>query len=391
MCWQRGLGRSNPGIKVQIGAFPFVVSLSNNLRRQHFCDDSIFGGRTAMTDSAGDTNARAKHAREKKPHRVRNGIILGVVALLVIVAGTAAFYTLNLARTFDNKRVVAEEVFPEDSLRPPAPKPESPSYGSQNILLLGADVRGKISSDIDEVGGGRADTIMVMHIPADRENVQVMSIMRDNWVPIPGRGHAKINAALAFGRIPLMVATVEDFIGARIDHVAVIDFDGFKGLTDALGGVTVNSTKAFKADGYTFQEGPQKLDGDAALAFVRERKSFADGDYQRARNQQIFMKAVVDRFLSKDVLTSPGKISDSVSTFAPYLTVDEGLNSGYLGGLAWEMRDIRSSDIRFFTSPTLGTGWAEKQSIVKPDWDRIDEIREHFQNDTLHEYEPGAY
>jgi len=322
---------------------------------------------------------------------VRSGIILGVVAVLVILAGTAAFYTLNLARTFDNKRIVAEEVFPEDSLRPPAPEPESPAYGSQNILLLGADVRGKINSDIDDVGGGRADTIMVMHIPADRENVQVMSIMRDNWVPIPGRGHAKINAALAFGKTPLMVATVEEFIGARIDHVAVIDFDGFKGLTDALGGVTVDSPKAFTGKGHTFEKGPQKLNGEQALAFVRTRYAFADGDYQRARNQQIFMKSVIDRFLSKDVLTSPGKISDSVSTFAPYLTVDEGLNSGYLSGLAWEMRDIRSSDIRFFTSPTLGTGWAEKQSIVKPDWDRIEEIREHFQNDTLHEYEPGDY
>src|SRR5690625_7924483 len=103
------------------------------------------------------------------------------------------------------------------------------------------------------------------------------------------------------------------------------------------------------------------------------------------------MKAVVDRFLSKDVLTSPGKISDSVSTFAPYLTVDEGLNSGYLGGLAWEMRDIRSSDIRFFTSPTLGTGWAEKQSIVKPDWDRMGAIQEQFQKDTQHEAQPAAH
>src|SRR5690625_7519254 len=110
MCWQRGLGRSNPGIKVQIGAFPFVVSLSNNLRRQHFCDDSILGGRTAMTDSAGDTNARAKNAREKKPHRGRNGIIRGGVTLLVIGAGTAAFYTVNLARTVDSTRVVAEDM-----------------------------------------------------------------------------------------------------------------------------------------------------------------------------------------------------------------------------------------------------------------------------------------
>ena len=72
-----------------------------------------------------------------------------------------------------------------------------------------------------------------------------MSIMRDNWVPIDGHGYNKINAALAFGGVPLMVSTVENFIDTRIDHVAVIDFEGFKGLTDALGGVTVSSPVAF--------------------------------------------------------------------------------------------------------------------------------------------------
>lgn len=345
-----------------------------------------------MTESENTNSKSLRHARERKQRKaIRDGIILGIVAVFVLIAGTAAMYTFNLARNFDNKRVVADDVFPDEADRPQAPKPGEPGYGSQNILLLGADVRGRISDDIDKVGGTRADTIMVMHIPADRENVQVMSIMRDNWVPIKGHGHAKINAALAFGGIPLMVSTVETFIDARIDHVAIIDFDGFKGLTEALGGVTVDSPKAFKAGRYTFSQGPQRLEGGAALAFVRERKAFPDGDYQRARNQQAFLKAVINRFLSRDVLTSPTKISDSVNQFAPFLTVDEGLNARYLGGLGFEMRDLRGADIRFFTSPTLGTGWAEKQSIVKPDWDRIEELRGHFKNDTLHEYEPGAY
>src|SRR5690625_3660121 len=150
----------------------------------------------AMTETGSAKRQAARHSKnKKKPHRGRNGVILGLAAVLVILAGTAAICTLNLARTFDNKRVVAEEVFPEEALRPPVPERESPAYGSQNILLLGADVRGKISTDIAEVGGGRADTIMVMHIPADREDVQVMSIMRDRKSTRLNSSHVAISYA----------------------------------------------------------------------------------------------------------------------------------------------------------------------------------------------------
>lgn len=315
-------------------------------------------------------------------------VFIALAALLVVGASTAAIYTLKLARDFDGGRTVVENVFPEESERPVAPEPESDAAKAQNILLLGSDTRGEISKDIDEITGTRSDAIMVMHIPAERDDVQVMSIMRDNWVPIEGHGFNKINAALAFGGIPLMVGTVENFIDARIDHVAIIDFEGFKGLTDALGGVTVNSEHAFTANGHSFSEGPQLLNGEQALAFVRERKSFADGDYQRARNQQAYLQGVVKTMLSRDTLTSPGKISDSVKAISPFLTVDEGLNSSFVGSLGFEMRDIRSEDIRFFTSPTLGTGWEGSQSVVRPDWDRIEELREHYRNDTLELYEP---
>src|SRR5690606_401872 len=106
-----------------------------------------------------------------------------------------------------------------------------------------------------------------------------MSIMRDNWVNIQGHGEAKINAAVAYGGIPLAVNTVENFIDARIDHVALIDFESFKGLTDAVGGVTVNNTIAFDSinggHGFSFAQGEITLNGDEALAFVRERYAFS--------------------------------------------------------------------------------------------------------------------
>src|SRR5690606_4226712 len=140
-----------------------------------------------------------------------------------------------------------------------------------------------------------------------------MSIMRDNWVHIQGHGDAKINAAVAYGGIPLAVNTVENMIDARIDHVALIDFESFKGLTNAVGGVTVNNPIPFTAHhgGHNFAQGEITLNGEQALGFVRERYAFADGDYQRARNQQIYLKGLIGQILSRDTLTSPAKVSDT--------------------------------------------------------------------------------
>lgn len=329
------------------------------------------------------TYAHAAPRRGKK----KKVIFISLAVVFIVVATLAALYTLSLGRSFDDGRTVAD-VFPDEAQRPAAPEPDSEADKAQNILLLGSDTRGEISDEIDEVTGTRADAIMVVHVPAERDEIDVMSIMRDNWVPIEGHGHGKINAALAYGGVPLMVATVENFIDARIDHVAVIDFDGFEALTDALGGVTVTSDHAFTAGEHEFTQGPQQLDGASALAFVRERKSFKDGDYQRARNQQAYMKGVMERVLSRDTLTSPKKISDVVGSLSPYMTVNEELDSSYLAGLGFEMRSVRGKDVRFFTSPTLGTGWEGNQSVVRPDWDEIEELQEHFRNDTLEMYEP---
>ena len=81
--------------------------------------------------------------------------------------------------------------------------------------------------------------MMLVHVPEDRQDVYVMSIVRDLWVEIPGHGERKVNAALGLGGYPLVTGTIENLLGVNIDHLAVIDFEGFNGLTEALGGVQV--------------------------------------------------------------------------------------------------------------------------------------------------------
>ena len=329
-------------------------------------------------------HVRPRHERKQK-HRLRITLISIGSVVAVLLAG-AGVYAFSISQTFNNVQKI-DDVFPDDSVRPPVVKTEGSA--PQNILLLGSDTRGKLGTSIEEIKGTRSDTMMVVHIPADRENIQVMSFMRDFWVEIPGHGEAKLNAAMAWGGIPLLVQTLEGLIDSRIDHVAIVDFQGFKGITDALGGVTVDNPKAFtgtELKGHRFEKGLITLHGEEALGFVRERHAFADGDYTRVRNQQLFIKAVMGEVLSAETLTNPLTISNLVGNVAPFMAVDAGLNASYAATLGFELRGIRVGDVRFFTIPTLGTGTERGQSIVKVDWGELEKIKAAFKADELDKY-----
>lgn len=345
-----------------------------------------------MTEGSGTEHA---HGRAERTHRHRRRpwliALVAVVAVVLLAVGAGAVYAWNLGNTFDTKTHKIAKAFPTEAARPVKPT-QGPAAQAQNILLMGSDTHGSDNESLDNISGQRSDVIMVVHIPADRQHIYVMSILRDSWVPIPGHDSAKVNAALSWGGVPLAVQTVESLIGVRIDHVALVDFDAFKGLTDALGGVTIDNPIAFSVsttNGETFPIGPQRLDGDQALAYVRERHAFPTGDFQRVKDQQVFLAAVLKSVLSSGTLTNPGKVSALIGTVSPYLAVDSGLNSDYLAGLALQLRDIRTEDVVFFDEPTLGTGTsADGQSTVIVDWNKLSVLQRAFQSDTLNTYQP---
>ena len=342
-----------------------------------------------MTHLNGSFEDTEYQSPEKKK-RTGLMILLGAVSLVLIALLIAGGYLFSLARSFDNNTTKLPDAFPEESLRPV--KAEA-AKDAVNILLLGNDTRATDQGEDNFASlpnGGRSDTMMLVHIPANREGVYVTSIMRDTWLDIPGHGKAKVNAAFAYGGVSLAVQTLEGLLDTRIDHIAAIDFEGFKGLTDALGGVEINNPKAFKQNlknGIVFPEGVQTLDGEEALAFVRERYAFSDGDYQRVRNQQLYVKAVMSTLMSKETLTDPGKISETVKEFAPYVAVDETLDAVKVAKLGATMANVRSSDMHFFTLPNKGTGRsADGQSIVIPDTGVISDFAEALSKDKVGEF-----
>lgn len=328
------------------------------------------------------TASKGKNGKRRK----RWPIVVG--ASLFALLGLVAAYPLWLAATFETRSSDITEAFPEERLRP-APL-EGEAAGSRNILLLGSDTRGAVGDDIDDIRGQRSDTMLLVHIPADRENIQVISIMRDSWVAIPGKGENKINSALASGGVPLVVQTLEDLIDVRIDRVAIIDFEGFRGMTNALGGVTFTNPVSFNgtANDYVFPQGEITVSGDEALAYVRERQAFRVADYQRVRNQQAFIKGLMGEVLNAETLTNPARISAIVQDVSPYIAVDAGFDFPFIASLGYELRDVRVNDVSFMTLPTTGTGNIGGQSVVLLDRVELAKITEALRSDRLSEYTP---
>ncbi|EXF25297.1 LytR family regulatory protein [Nesterenkonia sp. AN1] len=329
-----------------------------------------------------------------KPRRKRRGrraalIIVSVVAVVVVGALVAGMVYLNsLSSAYEDNAQTFEQSFPEEEGRPVKAEDDE----SINILLLGSDENGG-SGETEELSrvpqGGRSDTMMLMHIPSDRESVQIMSVPRDLWVEVPGHGEHKINAALSLGGLPSTIDTFESLFDVRIDHVAAVDMLGFTGLVDALGGVTVNSgyDQPFTTgQGFTFQPGEQEMNSEEALSFVRHRQSFPDGDLQRVRNQQAFIQAVIDQTVTPENLSNPGRVRDLVETFSPHLIVDDTLSSGTVASLGWNLRGA-VNNVEFFTVPTGESSYSDDgQWIFYQDQQAMEDIADAIADSTLDDY-----
>ena len=207
--------------------------------------------------------------------------------------------------------------------------------GKKNIVVMGCDIRK------DDVG--RSDTLFVVMLDKSKKNAALLSVPRDTRVKIKGHGWDKINAAFAYGGQKLTRETVQDFLGIKLNNYVVVDFQGFKGLVDAVGGVDINVEKRMyyydPYDGFEIdlRPGMQHLDGKTAMQYVRYRDE--EGDIGRIRRQQKFLMALYRHIASKNIIAKiPGVSKQIMSMVKTDLSLKEMVELGNV------MRDMVEKD-----------------------------------------------
>ena len=258
-----------------------------------------------------------------------------------------------------------------------------PEAGSgTNWLIVGSDSREGLSDEqvkelkVGRAGGRRTDTIILLHKPASGDPTLV-SLPRDSWVPIPGRGRGKLNAAYAYGGASLLVRTVETVTGLRIDNYTEIGFGGFVGMTDAVGGVEMCPTRRIRdqKSGLRVDKGCQEMDGGTALAYVRARYFDPKGDLGRVERQQEFLGAVFDRAASPSTVLNPFRLVALGNAGTEALTIDEGDGAWSLLQFALTMRAVAGGEGKSVTVPVADANYRTPAGASAVRWDRERALR----------------
>jgi LCP family protein required for cell wall assembly len=287
---------------------------------------------------------------------------VGVVVLLALGGAYAVYRHLN-------GNIHQVNISGELGTQPVDTHPQA-----ENIMVIGSDTRnGQGGGFGQNLNTAQSDTLMILHVAADRKWVSVMSIPRDSWVNIPackmGNGQTsspttfKINEAFALGNldgnhtdlgVACTIKTLEQDTGIHIDHFVAINFQGFRDMVNALGGVQECNTTAIDdpKSGLHLKPGHHLLHGLGALAYVRARYTLGNGsDLERIGRQQAFMSSLTERVKSK--LLNPIAIYHFLDAATKSLTIDSQLGGIHgLYDLATSVRNLPASQVTFFTLPT---------------------------------------
>lgn len=233
--------------------------------------------------------------------------------------------------------------------RPGSPEPVT-------VLLLGTDRRP------GEEVTPRSDAVLVARIDPGRKRVALLSLPRDLWVAIPGHGNNRLNAAYLWGErdgppgggLALARATVSDALGLPIDHGVVVDFRGFAGIIDALGGVNVDvprplvdhafPTADYRVTTVRFAAGRQRMDGTTALAYTRIRHP--DSDFERGLRQQAVLVAIAERLRERGDLATWFAARRVSAALVGYVQTDMPVER--MLELLWALRDIAPAAVEHY-------------------------------------------
>ena len=287
----------------------------------------------------------------------RIALIIGTV-VAVLVAGVAGTYF------WLNGKLNQNVTLPTTSL----------TSAGTNWLITGSDSRAGLSRterDALHVGSDQgtlnSDSIMLLHLGGGRP--VLISIPRDSYVEIPGHGWNKMNAALAYGGASLLIQTVENVTGLKIDHYMGIGFGGLVAVVNQVGGVRICLKTAIN-DSYSgvhLSAGCHNLNGNQALAFVRDRHSFASEDLQRIQDQRAFLSALLNKVTSPGVYLNPFTALPFGSTAAGSMSVDKGTSLLDLVHAASALRDPQTGTVpiangNYYTNAGDSVLWNKTQA-----------------------------
>ena len=310
-----------------------------------------------------------RRRRPSRWRRARKIMLLSATALVVLVAGVGTATYLVARHDLSSMRRIPDPFAPIPAVARP-PLPTGPAARDVTFLVGGLDTRSAVpttGAHAAASAGGRTDTLMLVRLLAGGRGAYVVSIPRDSWVPIPGHGDGKANWAYAFGGPTLAIRTVEHLTHVRINHFAIIDWSGFRAVTNALGGVTVHipATSYDPANQVTWTAGTHHLDGARALLYVRDRYGLATGDFDRERRQQNYLRAMFSQIRRAGTLSNPLRAGSLMRALSGAVSVDSTLSDSDMLHLALSLRGLNLSRVVFATTPYAGTGTVDGQSIVR--------------------------
>lgn len=283
------------------------------------------------------------------------GIVMISIACILLIAGIIGLQNYdnirNPYRAFQkelqqhkNLQQTQEQTIENEAI--PDLKNTAFKKNAINILLLGID-----SDYIRESKkmGYRSDSIMVTSVNLDTKEVKMLSIPRDSYTDVPGnKNKDKINHAMAYGGGPqkkgnqYAVKAVEDLLGIDIHYYITIDMDVIKNTVDAIGGVTIEVERNMGYSDCPLEKGEQKLDGDQALIYLRDRRT-STGDFARMEQQQKFMIALFEQ------IKKNGKLSNIFSVYFKMKNkIFTDLKFEQIGALAFYLKDLDIDNIETF-------------------------------------------
>ena len=334
----------------------------------HLPDDATHGD-AGDGGSPGDAGPGPDGAGKRKGKaKVRHTVAKVVTATMVVIALVTGLTVVFAYRHYNGNLHVADIGGELGKDRPAKVVPKGP-HGPINIMIMGSDNRDAPGDHIDNLTGigKRSDTTILLHLSGDRQHAYGVSIPRDSIVNradclddkgkviSPPASGVMWNDAFNIGGPGCTVRQFEQLTGVRVDHYVVVDFNGFKSMVDAIGGVEVCIPHAVddRIGHITLPAGTHKFTGDQALNYVRERHSLGNGsDIGRMKRQQAFVASMAHQAISANTLANPVHLAKFIDAATKSLTLDPDIGSiSKLVGLAYQFRHIGLDKIQFVTTP----------------------------------------